>query len=168
MGSGKSTIGPLLAEKLGYTFVDLDREIELIARKPIEAIFEEGGEGAFRALEADRLKETRLLERVVVATGGGALAARDTLKLAKGIGYVIYLRLDPKVLSERLKGTLRRPVLNGANGNLLKGEALYRRIVMLLAERLPYYEQAHLILDVDELETDTIAEAAIADLSAQA
>ena len=73
MGSGKSTVGPLLAARLGYEFVDLDARIEEVEGKAVPEIFSERGEAVFRSLERRELLLLRSLDGIVVATGGGAL-----------------------------------------------------------------------------------------------
>jgi len=159
MGSGKSTIGPILAERLGYDFVDLDQRVEELAQKPITTVFEEDGEAAFRALEADVLKETRSRDHLVVATGGGALLNQESLRLAKSAGAVIYLRLAARALAVRLKGITNRPVMQDQNGEVLSESALLARIEELLAERAHYYEQADFIVEADGLSPDAVVEA---------
>ena len=159
MGSGKSTVGPILARRLGYDFVDLDLQVERLAQKPITTIFEEDGEAAFRAFEADVFEETISRDHLVVATGGGALLNEETLRFAKSVGVVIYLRLAEKTLAVRLKGIADRPILQDRHGGILSENALLTRIEALLAERTHCYEQADLIVDVDDLSPEAVVEA---------
>lgn len=114
MGSGKSTVGPLLAQRLGWEFVDLDAEIEGRFGIPISEIFEREGEPAFRDLEHDALREqVRLVRRGkprVVALGGGAFVAdrnRDELTTA---GVSIWLDCPSEALWQRVSGEKHRPL----------------------------------------------------------
>lgn len=168
MGSGKSTIGPILAERLDYDFVDLDLQIEWVVQKPIVAIFEEDGEAAFRALEADVFKETMSLDHLVVATGGGTLLNQEFLRLAKSAGVVVYLRLAAKALAVRLKGMVNRPIMQDQKGGLLSESALLVRIEALLTERGPFYEQADFIVEADGLSPEVVVEAIVGALNERA
>jgi len=168
MRSGKSTIGPILAERLGYDFVDLDQRVEELAQKPITTVFEEDGEAAFRALEADVLKETRSRDHLVVATGGGALLNQESLGLAKSAGAVIYLRLAAKALTVRLMGVANRPILQSRDGGMLSETALLARIEGLLSERAHYYEQADFIVEADGLSPEAIVEVIVGALNERA
>jgi shikimate kinase len=114
MGSGKSTVGPLLAKKLGWEFVDLDAEIEGRFGVPISEIFEREGEPAFRELEHEALHEQVQLVRRgkprVVALGGGAFVAdrnRDALTTA---GVSIWLECPSELLWQRVSREAHRPL----------------------------------------------------------
>ena len=168
MGSGKSTIGPILAGRLGYDFVDLDLQVERVAQKPVAAVFEEDGEATFRALEAEVLKETVSRDRLVIATGAGALVNQESLRLAKSAGAVIYLRLAAKALAVRLKGIAIRPILRVPDGGVLSESGLLARIEMLLAERGPFYEQADLIVEADGLSPEAVVEVITGSLNERA
>ncbi|MBW4699649.1 MAG: shikimate kinase [Aphanocapsa lilacina HA4352-LM1] len=134
MGSGKSTVGRLLAEKLGYGFVDLDALIEQVSGKRVGEIFERAGEAVFRDLESRVLAEVSAYTRLVVATGGGAvLTQRNWGYLHHGV--VVWLDADIETLLGRLEhepGT--RPLLGGGDRR--------RRLVELLGERTRLYAQA--------------------------
>ncbi len=149
MGSGKSTIGPILANVLGYAFVDLDEAVAARAGKPISRIFAEEGEASFRALEASVLRETEARERVVVALGGGALAAEDNLRWTLDHGVVVYLRVSLDQLIRRLhRGRIARPLLLDASGQLLSTEALREKIKAIMDRREPFYERAHVVVEI--------------------
>ena len=99
MGAGKSTVGRLLAARLGYAFVDMDQQIEAKSGKPIREIFSEQGEEAFRRLEADALAALASRRRVVIAAGGGAPMReenraffRDAATFYLEIGFEEFLR----------------------------------------------------------------------------
>ncbi|MEM1125999.1 MAG: shikimate kinase [Bacteroidota bacterium] len=148
MASGKSTVGPILANVLGYAHADLDARIEAQVGRPIPAYFAEAGEAAFRRAEAEALTATTREERLVVATGGGALTREANLALALAHGAVVYLYVEPERLARRLQRTAaQRPLLHGADGQPLPPEALRRRVFSLLEARAPFYERAHLTID---------------------
>jgi len=147
MGSGKSTVGPLLARALGYEFVDLDAVIESKEGRTIPDIFSGRGEEAFRAIE---LREITLLgarEKIVVATGGGALTRGATLDALRGSGILVYLRVPAETLFERLRGVKGRPMIADTSGGSLDDDALRARISALLAVREPFYSRAHITVD---------------------
>lgn len=152
MGSGKSTVGPRLAEALGYAFEDLDDTIERLAGRPVTAVFAEQGEAAFRALERRALRATATRTDVVVALGGGALAEPSNLRWALDHATVVYLRLPPAALADRLRAQAgTRPMLQDALGRPLPPAALAERVASLLASRAASYEQAHHVVELDGL-----------------
>lgn len=150
MGSGKSTVGPILANAIGYGFADLDEHIERRAGKTIPELFEQDGEPAFRALEAELLREATERPYVVVALGGGALVAERSRELARSSGTVIYLHVPADQLVRRLqRGSSGRPLLTDAEGGALSAKALRAQVEAMLAERLPLYrDAAHVTVDV--------------------
>lgn len=137
-GCGKSSVGPLLAERLGWTCIDCDDQIELNAAKSIREIFEDDGESAFRALETTVL--TRLLhgQRVVVAAGGGAVLADQNRRCMRESGPVIWLQASADVLARRIgcddNSTTRRPGLTG--------KSAVDEVSEVLQSRLPLYSEA--------------------------
>lgn len=149
MASGKSTVGPLLADTLGYRFTDLDWLIEAKSGRPIPALFAEGGEAAFRAAEAEALAETTRARRMVVATGGGALTTPAALRTARHAGPVVWLRASADTVLDRLGDAAGRPVLAGPDGAPLWGRALRERVESLMRSREPFYAQADLAVDAD-------------------
>ncbi len=151
MGAGKSTLGRLLAEKIGYAFTDLDAAIEAAAGAPVREIIERRGEAAFRALERAALHETAGAARLVTAVGGGALATPEAMAWATARGMVVFIRVDRDVLVARLKKAANRPLLQDASGALLPDAALLERIEALMARRLPVYERAHLTVNTSGL-----------------
>ena len=150
MASGKSTVGPLLADALGTRFVDLDWLVEARTGRTVAELFAVGGERAFRIAEAGALDETTRGEAAVVATGGGTLAAPANLRTAQSAGAVVWLRASPEELAHRLEadGT-ERPLLAGPDGRPLAGDALLVRVRSLLDARQPAYARADLTVDAD-------------------
>lgn len=170
MGSGKSTVGPILANAIGYGFADLDEHIERRAGKTIPEVFEQDGEDAFRALEAALLRETTERPYVVVALGGGALVADENRRLARTYGTVIYLHVPTDQLVRRLRrGSTERPLLTDAAGEPLDVQDLRAQIEAMLDERLPlYHEAAHVIVDVGDRRVEDTVEAVLAALRERA
>jgi shikimate kinase len=133
MGAGKSTIGRLLAARLGFDFIDSDDAIIEKAGKSIPRIFEEDGECIFRALESEVLQELcSKHDRQVLATGGGAVLRALNRERIINAGYVIWLDAQPEVLAERIMGDKNRPLLHGVDV-LSKAKQLDR-------ERRKYYD----------------------------
>jgi shikimate kinase len=143
MGSGKSTVGPLVADRLGYRFVDLDWMIEAREGRTVSNLFAEG-EAVFRAAEAEALAESTRGDGLVVATGGGTLLAPANLHRARSAGVVVWLRATPEVTVRRLADASGRPLLADARGVPLQGPALEGRIRTLMAAREPGYARADL------------------------
>ena len=158
MGSGKSTVGPLLAEALAWDFYDLDHRIESVIGMPIATFFKKEGEPAFRKVEREALWASESDNRTVIAVGGGALCNPDNLDWAKSHGTVVYLSVSIHALVKRLKAEqTTRPMLLGDDGQLLEDETVTARIANLLESRLPLYEQSDLTIDTDGLRPKEIA-----------
>ena len=139
MGSGKTTVGQLLATQLGYGFIDMDNHIEGKLFKSISQIFTELGEDQFRLLEKQCLHEVAEFDQVVISTGGGVPCFFDNMKYMNKQGVTVYLKLSSADLAERLEQSHanKRPLL--ANR---KGEELLHFISEELAKREPFYSQA--------------------------
>ena len=149
-GAGKSTVGKLLAARLGWEFADSDAAIEAAAAQAIPDIFREEGEGSFRAREADALAALANREPVVVATGGGA-PTTEAARRAMGNGFVVWLAVSPETAASRLEknpDTESRPLLEGDPAG---------RLASLLAARLEYYQRADASIDVDALSPEQAA-----------
>ena len=101
-GSGKSTIGPLLANSLGYEFIDLDQMIEKQAGKTITLIFAENGEEYFRKLEFHALEGVVEQTNLVISLGGGVLQNDRSYELIKATGTLVYLKSPARTLAKRL------------------------------------------------------------------
>lgn len=154
MGSGKSTIGKLLASRLSLSFVDLDDIIVQEQGKSIPAIFEQEGENGFRALESQALEEVLKGQSTIIVTGGGAILFKQNRDLMKQAGKVVWLDAPPPVLATRISGDANRPLLLGIDP--------LEKMKTLTAERNPLYEGlADLRIDTDLVNTkeavDTIA-----------
>lgn len=112
MGSGKTTVGKLLAEHLGMDFVDTDLSIEADEEKSVSKIFEENGEEHFRDLEYNKCVEISKRDSLVVATGGGALTFDRNADTLKNNGIIIYLDVPFEVVLERVGDGETRPLFN--------------------------------------------------------
>jgi shikimate kinase len=102
MGAGKSTIGKILAQRIGYRFYDTDHLVMRGFGKPVSVIFEQNGEKAFRNAEILVLSELAQRSNVVVSTGGGTLVRDETFTIARESGLLIYLRAPVSDLYERV------------------------------------------------------------------
>ena len=139
MGAGKSAVGARLAERLGYEFEDMDQRIEKRTGRTIAALFEERGEEAFRKEERHEAAALAVLERRVVAAGGGAFVHPRTRALLRENALTVWLRCNLEILLRRIPDDGVRPLA----GN----RAIMRA---LLAEREPSYRQADLAVDTSE------------------
>ncbi len=149
MGSGKSTIGPILANTLGWNFFDLDKVIESKQGKKITEIFAEKGEPAFRVLEREVLQEIARGENLIISLGGGTIADQKNINFMKKKGKIIFLDASPESFYHRLKYKTDRPVLKGNNEEVLSQDKLKQRIKEIINYRKKYYDQADVSLQTD-------------------
>lgn len=150
MGSGKSTVGPIFANTIGFHFVDLDVLIEKNQGKKIGEIFAAEGEQKFRSIERETLKTLLDSSSTVVSLGGGTVTNPETLRLIKKSGVMVYLRSDVDHIYQRLRTKSDRPMLRNDQGTLLDGADLLQKITSLLKARTPFYEQADIIITTDD------------------
>jgi shikimate kinase len=150
MGSGKSTIGPILANTIGYRFVDIDRAIERSTGKTVNEIFREWGEERFRELEKETLATCARSVHHVISLGGGTIMDPGNLQVVTGSGILIYLKTSPEQILRRVRRRDDRPVLSDAMGERLSDEALRARIDTLYRLREPVYAGADLTFATDE------------------
>lgn len=142
-GCGKSTLGRELSARLGVPFVDLDKVIEEEEGASVPEIFREKGEGYFRDLEADCLRqELDKEEGMILATGGGAPCFHGNMERILKKGLSIYLEVPFEELAERLfaEGVGRRPLLEG----IKEPAGLVSLLKDKFAYRIPYYKKADL------------------------
>ncbi len=143
MGSGKSTVGKVLAEELGYRFVDTDEEIEKETGKKIKDIFKEYGEEYFRNLERKKILELSKKKNLVISTGGGLPANKENLSIMKNSGVVIWLKIDFDTFLNRVGNDENRPLLK-EDINKLKER---------FNKRKKYYSQADIVVINDNTKT---------------
>ena len=152
-GSGKTTIGKRLADRLWQPFVDVDDLIVKRAGKSIKQIFEEDGEPAFRDLETQAVQEISKLSEHVIGLGGGTLGREENRKAIRDAGHkVIYLKCEPAELLRRIQSDPQtaetRPNLTSLGGGIEEVQAM-------LAQREPLYRQVmHAELDVTHLKPE--------------
>lgn len=150
MTSGKSTIGPILANVLGWHFYDLDKVLEEKENMSVVEIFENKGEEYFRRIERETLAELSENDNIVIALGGGTTANEANLQLIKNSGVLVYLKVSPDVLYKRLKNKIDRPLFKDlVLGEKSEGEFV-GRIKELLEKREGKYMQADLEINTDE------------------
>jgi shikimate kinase len=133
MGSGKTTIGTRLAQKLDMPFYDSDHEIEARTGASVRLIFDIEGEKGFRKRESRMLKELARLNGVLVATGGGAILEAANRELLRKSGLVVYLRTSVGQQLDRLSRDRSRPLLQTGDRE--------RNLLELARQRNPLYEQ---------------------------
>jgi shikimate kinase len=150
MGSGKSSVGKLLAKQLNYNYNDTDEMIEVREGIIINEIFSRYGEKYFRELETTLLLSLKnTLEKTVLSTGGGMPIIESNTKLLSMMGQVIYLRTSQSNIINRLSADTTRP--------LLKGENLKDKVEHLLTQRNSKYEEAaDIIIDTDDKSIEDI------------
>ena len=144
MGTGKTSLGKLLATRLGRGFIDLDQKIEKDAGMTITEIFEQHGEKYFRELEREAVKDVCTKKNLVIATGGGTVKDQRNIELLKNSGVIVCLTCEPEEIFLRTERRGERPVLDGG------GEERLQTIKKLLAERQEFYEQADYTIDTTD------------------
>ncbi|AWP30949.1 shikimate kinase [Paenibacillus glucanolyticus] len=152
MGTGKSTVGRLVADSLGYTLIDLDTEIEKLDGRTIPEMFEADGESYFREAESAALRSVLLRKGIVVASGGGAVLSSENCEAMKQGGWVVALTADAASIVERVRGDVNRPLLAGD---------VEERVGRILDERKDKYLFADVMLDTvgrsaEEVATDIL------------
>lgn len=152
MGTGKSTVGRLVAARLQRDFVDMDEVIEQREGRPISQIFTDEGEPYFRQLEAALCRELAERQELVIATGGGALVPTENWRTMESTGVVICLDCDPDELWKRIGQSVNRPMLAA------RDEERFTRLAALLEKRGPAYGRIKHHLDVTHLSPDAAAE----------
>jgi shikimate kinase len=141
MGTGKTTVGRLVAEQLGFEFLDTDELIQARTGRTIADIFAKEGEPAFRALEKQVVQELSAREKTVISTGGGLPTNPENLAALKSFALVVCLWASPEKIWERVKNQSHRPLLHDADPQ--------KKIRELLAVREPFYKQADVLINTD-------------------
>ncbi len=150
MSSGKSTIGKILADSLNFKFYDIDDIFEERYKISINDFFEKFGEPKFRELEHLLLKQTLEEDNSVISCGGGTPCFFDNIKLINNNGVSVYLKLNSRILFERLNKTRKkRPLLSG-----LTYDNLEKYISENLIKREPFYNQAQIIIDIENIQPE--------------
>jgi shikimate kinase len=150
MGSGKTAVGKQLAQMLKYPFIDSDREIELATGADIPRIFELEGEAGFRRRERETIAHLVQRDRIVLATGGGAVLDAATRDLLKARGWVAYLETSVAQQAQRSTRTRQRPLLFGFDPA--------ERLTQLMIVREPLYRgTADFITHTDRQRVSSVA-----------
>ena len=139
MGTGKSSVGRLVADQLRFSFLDTDELIEERAGRSIREIFAQDGEAAFREHERSVVAELRERTNTVIATGGGLVVNPENLASLKSHALVVCLWASPETIWERVRNQTHRPLLNDPDP--------LTRIRQLLSERRPHYRQADVLMN---------------------
>lgn len=157
MGAGKTTVGQILAERLGWRYLDSDAQVEQATGRSVPEIFALRGEAAFRAEEAKALARAATSDTpVVVSVAGGAVLDPDNRRRLGQGGTVVWLRARVETLAARVGSGAGRPLLGGAPAPALR---------RLEAQRRPVYQQlAQVVVDVDDLAPILVAERVLAGL----
>jgi shikimate kinase len=150
MGAGKTTVGRVLARRLGWRYCDSDKVIETKAGKTVSEIFSSHGEPRFRDLESETLLSLAGKEKQVVATGGGAVMREENMRAMKKGGVTVYLKAPMSVIWERIKHSRTRPLLSVDNP--------FEAAEELLRKRIPFYETADITVDTSQLTPEEAAD----------
>ena len=151
MGSGKSTIGKLLAKKLKKKFLDTDHEVEVYTNYDISTIFKKFGEELFRDKETEILNKLKDKENLVISTGGGIILKDENINLMKAIGTIVFLDINLETQIKRVKYRKHRPLLQNSN--------LQIELKKLKINRDPIYNKiSDYIIEVSSKDKNTIVD----------
>ena len=149
-GSGKSTVGPRLAQSLGRPWTDTDAEIVKESGKAVPEIFRTEGEEAFREKEAKVLAKVAAGPASVISCGGGIVLRQSNRKILASTGNRIYLRSDPATLARRLHSAPDRPLLSGHPPEVI--------LARQFDQRSSWYEESEIQIDVTRLTPDEVVD----------
>ena len=147
MGSGKTTVGRLLAERLNWSFLDLDLEIERAEKRSVRDIFQNSGEPYFRNLESKRLQEISTSAEQVVALGGGAYIEGATREFVESHGVSVYLETALESIQTRIANDGSRPLFSDRE-----------RVRELYLKRLPSYRMAQVTINTEGLKAEEVVD----------
>ena len=150
MGSGKSTIGKIIAKNLNWNYFDSDKEIEKKQKEPIKRIFQIYGEDYFREKEEMIIKYLIKKKYSVISLGGGSVTIENIINILQKNAISIFLKVDIDVLVKRLKNNKNRPLLNNSN--------IKNKIDLLDIERLPLYNKADIVIENSKNISQTVFE----------
>lgn len=154
MGTGKSSLGRLLARELNFSFVDTDALIEERQGRSITELFALDGEPFFRQLERDLARELAPARQVVISTGGGFPLEPENIRVLRPNGLIVALKATPEMIYQRIKHETHRPLLAHADP--------LNRITTLLKTREAVYQNADLTLDTTHRSLEAMAAEVIA------
>ncbi|KAB2951304.1 shikimate kinase [Heliorestis acidaminivorans] len=142
MGTGKSTVGKILAHKIAYEFIDTDREIERVTGLTITQIFDNHGEQRFRSEETVMARKVSEKTKKVISTGGGIVLRQENVTALRSTGIIIELSARPEIIWQRISRRTHRP--------LIRKEMDAQVIAEMMAQREPYYQCADYRIDTSE------------------
>jgi len=155
-GTGKSTVGKILAERLGRELVSTDAEIISRARLPVPDIVQRFGWDHFRDLESEVCRDLAGKDGLIIDTGGGAILRQQNVDSLKKNGVLIWLTADVRTITERIGGDTQRPSLTGA-------KSFTEEVEEVLRERQPNYKSAaNHIIETDGRSVAEVVEAILA------
>lgn len=154
MGTGKTTVGRILADRRAFAFLDMDEMIVQREGKPIPRIFADSGEAHFRAAERALVKELATRSGLVIATGGGIVLNPDNVADFSRTGLVVCLWAEPEAILRRVGHDANRP--------LLASDDKIGRIRALLAKRRPLYEAIPIRVDTTDLTPNAVSDQILA------
>lgn len=141
MGTGKTEVGKLVAQKLGYKLIDVDSEIEKEKKMKITEIFKEYGEPEFRKIESDVIRRLSDRDNAIISAGGGAVLRQENMNNFRKKGVIVCLTASPETILKRTSNDSTRP--------LLQVDDPMKKIKELLEFRKPYYEKADIMIDTE-------------------
>lgn len=150
MGSGKSTVGSRVADRLGLDFVDTDDLVASVTESTIADLWSDQGEVKFRRLESQMIASAAAGEKVVAATGGGVVLDQDNISRMRRSGLVVWLKASPEVLAERVGRDSTRPLMATSD------DPVQALATLLLKREERYAEAAHAVVDTDGRSVDEI------------
>ncbi|MBI3592190.1 MAG: shikimate kinase [Nitrospirae bacterium] len=150
MGTGKTEVGRILSQRLGYMLIDVDSEIEREQKLAITEIFRRFGEPEFRDMESDAIRRLSEMENLVISTGGGAVLRQENMDNLREKGVIVCLAASPETILKRTCSNNDRPLLQVDNP--------LQKIKELLDFRRPYYEKADIMVDTEEKTPLEVAE----------
>jgi shikimate kinase len=156
MGSGKSTVGPLLADRLQWTFLDLDSKIEREQGCTILEIFQQKGESSFRQMEREALRQTSQLESAIIALGGGAYTLADNREWIQQSGISVFLDCPWEIVLQRCTGDNTRPLFQDTE-----------KVKTLFETRKPLYQLCHTTVEVGPLQPEQVVDSILIKLREQ-
>jgi len=154
MGSGKSEVGKLLAERLSISFYDMDEMIAAGEGMSVSDIFAQKGEAYFRNSETSFLENIHMNSPFILSTGGGVVIKKENREILKALGIVIYLKTRPETVFERLVGDKSRPLLQVSDAR--------EKIKSMMQERAAAYSDCDIVQETDSLSVEDVVERIIA------
>lgn len=149
MGTGKTTLGRVVANCLGWEFFDIDKEIEKDQGRTVATIVLEDGEEEFRRLEVIKLSELSSFEGAVISLGGGTLINENNLELCKETGLLVYLKADLNTIYHRVKKKTTRPLFRSENDAEMTEPEAMAKLKSLFEIRRPGYESADITVETE-------------------